>query len=223
MSRAIGVLGGTFDPIHFGHLRPAVEVREALGLDHVRLIPARVSPLRSEPRAGPDDRLAMVRAAVDEVDAGTDLVVDDRELRRGGPSYTVDTLADLACELAPACLHLILGADSFAAFERWHRPDAVLDAAHVVVTDRPGRAVEVPERLRARIVESPAALAEARAGRVYIHCATRLDISATGIRRRAAAGADLRYLMPEAARRHLLAQQLYPRDANDPHEDRSAG
>jgi nicotinate-nucleotide adenylyltransferase len=221
LNRAIGVLGGTFDPIHLGHLRPTVEVRETLGLDHVRLIPARVSPLRGQPAASPADRLAMVRAAVEE--DGDGVVVDDRELERGGPSYTADTLAELERALEPQRLYLILGADSFAAFERWYRPDEVLEYAHVIVTSRPGRTLQIPAGVRDRVVDTVAELAQARAGRVFVCPVTQLDISATAIRRRAAAGADLRYLMPEAVRRYLVAQELYQTDAKNPDEDRSAG
>ncbi len=129
--RRVGILGGTFDPIHFGHLRPAVEVRAALSLDVIRLLPCRVSPLREEPAAAPEHRLAMLKAAV----AGEpDLIVDGRELDRPGPSYTADTLAELTTEYPDDRLFLIMGGDAFAAFDRWDRWQQILASAHIVAT-----------------------------------------------------------------------------------------
>lgn len=202
----IGILGGTFDPVHLGHLRPAVEVGAALGLDHVRLIPARVSPLRDTPGAGPADRLAMLQAAVEGCD---DLVVDDRELGRDGPSYTVDTLQSLAAELGDARLFFIMGADAFAEFERWHRWQQIMATAHLVVTTRPESPLTIPPALAKAVTDDPTELERAHAGRVRVQPVTALDISATGIRHTAAAGGDLRYLMPEGARRYLEDHHLY--------------
>lgn len=218
--RRVGIFGGTFDPVHFGHLRPAVEVRAALGLEHVRMIPARVSPLRDAPGASPADRLAMLRAAV----AGQpDLVVDERELERDGPSYTADTLEALAADLADATLFLVVGADAFAELERWHRWQAIIGRAHLVVTHRPGTPLTVPPGLADAVTDDPAALEAARAGVVWIQTVTQLDISATGIRGLAAAGGDLRYLLPEGARRHLEEHRLYDERIPASDADRSAG
>lgn len=216
----IGILGGTFDPVHFGHLRPAVEVRAALGLDQVRLIPARVSPLRDTPGASPDDRLAMLRAAVDGSD---DLVVDDRELDRDGPSYTIDTLQSLAAELGDARLLFIMGADAFAEFERWHRWQEILATAHLVVTTRPEAELTIPPPLRDAVTDDPATLERSRAGCVWLQQVTPLDISATTIRRTAAAGGDLRYLMPEGARRYLEDHHLYRSSDEDRETTRADG
>ena len=204
--RRLGIFGGTFDPIHFGHLRPAVEVRAALALDQVRLVPARVSPLRGEPGASATDRLAMVQAAV----AGEpDLALDERELDRDGPSYTVDTLAALAAEFPDARLFLIVGGDAFAAFDRWHEWRRILDLAHLVVAQRPGAAPTPPAPVREAVVASAQDLDAAAAGRIWIQPVTQLDISATAIRTLAAAGGDLRFLMPAAARRYLEEHRLY--------------
>lgn len=218
--RRVGILGGTFDPIHFGHLRPAVEVRGALALEHVRLIPARVSPLRDAPGAASADRLAMLRAAVADQ---PDLVVDDRELGRDGPSYTIDTLDALAADLPDATLFLIMGSDAFAEFERWYRWEAIVARAHLVVTHRPGTRLTVPPGLADAVTEDMAALDAGPAGAVWVQPVTQLDISATGIRRLAAAGGDVRYLMPEGARRHLEEQRLYDARIPAPDADRSAG
>lgn len=215
--RHIGLLGGTFDPVHFGHLRPAVEVRAALALDELRLLPCRVSPLRDEPAAAAADRLAMLRLALADQD---DLVVDARELDRPPPSYTVDTLTELRRELPDARLYFVMGADAFAGFDQWQRHEDILELAHLVVTRRPSAQRNVPPGLAERVTERPADLEGASAGRVLLQTVTQLDISATGIRRLAAAGGDLRYLMPEAARHYLEQNRLYRRT---PNEDRSTG
>lgn len=204
--RRIGILGGTFDPIHFGHLRPAVEVRAALSLDVIRLLPCRISPLRDEPAAAPEHRLAMLEAAV----AGEpDLIVDGRELDRPGPSYTADTLAELTAECPDDRFFLIMGGDAFAAFDRWDRWQRILAQAHIVVTWRPGSPPQAPAAVRDAIVETPEQLDGAPAGRIRIQPVTQLDISATAIRGLAAGGGDLRYLMPESARHHLEEHRLY--------------
>ncbi len=215
--RRIGLLGGTFDPVHFGHLRPAVEARAALALDELRLLPCRVSPLRDEPAAPAGARLEMLRLAVAEQD---DLVVDAREFERRPPSYTVDTLTELRRELPDARLYFIMGADAFAGFDRWRRHEDILELAHLVVTRRPSAPRDIPSGLAERVTEQPADLEHAAAGRVLLLTVTQLDISATGIRRLAAAGGDLRYLMPEPARRYLEQNRLYRRI---PNEDRSTG
>lgn len=222
MSQAIGILGGTFDPVHLGHLRPAVEVRQTLGLDHIRLMPARLSPLRDAPDSAGADRLAMVQAAIAET-AASDLVADGRELERSGPSYTADTLAALRADWPDARLHWIVGADAFAAFDRWHRWPEIVEQAHMVVTHRPGSPLRVPPALEARVTEHPAALAREPAGCVLVQPVTQLDISATAVRRAAAAGRDLRYWLPEAVRRYIADHDLYQRSETTPDADRSAG
>ncbi len=204
--RRIGILGGTFDPIHFGHLRPAVEVRAALSLDAIRLLPCRVSPLRDEPAAAPEHRLAMLEAAV----AGEpDLIVDGRELDRPGPSYTADTLAELRAEYPDDRLYLIMGGDAFAAFDRWDRWRQILASAHIVATHRPGAAPTAPAAVCDALVDAPQRLEETPAGRIWIQPVTQLDISATAIRGLAARGGDLRWLLPEPARHHLEEHRLY--------------
>lgn len=207
--RRIGILGGTFDPIHFGHLRPAVEVRSALGLHRIRLVPCRVSPHRDPPLATAGERLAMLRDAVGGAD---DLIVDPRELAREGPSYTIDTLDEIIAEEPVAKFHLIMGADAFAAFDRWHRWQDILERAHLVVMHRPGTELRVPDAVADCVVERPEDLEQQSAGRILLQAVTQLDISATAIRALAAAGGDLRYLVPEPVRTRILTHRIYQRN-----------
>ncbi len=207
----IGVLGGTFDPVHFGHLRAAVELREALGLDEVRLLPCGSPPHRDPPVASGADRRAMLEAAI----AGEPgLAVDARELERPGPSYMVDTLASLRAELGhqePLCL--LVGSDAFAGLDRWHEWRRIPELAHLVVARRPGADLPgtgaVAELLAARRVHEVAALRTRPAGRILIQPVTLLDISATRIRALLAAGRSVRYLLPEAALEIVRARRLY--------------
>lgn len=208
--RPVGILGGTFDPIHFGHLRPALELCQALGLDHVRLIPARQPPHRSAPVASPEQRAAMAQAAV----AGEScLAVDTRELARPGPSYTYDTLSSLRAELGGLSLCLILGSDAFAGLHTWHRWSELIELAHIVVVQRPGAAPlaqgEVAEVLGSRYIEDPAPLHRSPAGCVLRWPVTQLAISATGIRAMIAAGKSPRYLLPDSVWELIKRDAIY--------------
>lgn len=206
----IGIFGGTFDPVHFGHLRPVLEVLEELSLAEVRLIPVHVPPHRDTPSVSSAERLELLRLAVAGVPG---LVVDDRETRRPGPSYTVDTLADLRGEFPHRSLCLILGMDSFLGLPSWHRWQELTRYAHLVVLDRPGCAPPtsgvLADWLAERRIETPEPLRTSSAGAVYFHPVTQLDISATMIRRLIAAGRLPRFLVPEAVWRRITEQGLY--------------
>lgn len=216
---AVAMLGGTFDPVHLGHLRSAVELREALGLDRVHMIPAHVPPHRAAPGVSSAERLAMLRLGIGETPG---LVADDRELRRQGPSYSVDTLASLRAELgARARLIMAVGHDAFLRLAEWRDPEGLFAQAHVVVIERPDHQAPLPATLRAllagREVESVAALMAApRGGLLRLALPTRLAISATGIRRRLAEGRSVHYLLPEAVRRHIESRGLYRGDGAAP-------
>lgn len=209
----MGVLGGTFDPIHYGHLRPAEEVRDALCLSELRLIPARMPPHRAPPARPPEVRTGLVRAAVAD---DPHCVVDERELRRAGPSFTVDTLRELRAERPEAALCLILGWDSYRSLPLWSRWRELTDHAHLIVTTRPRASTALPAELEAwhgqRWVSGAGvqeALRAQSAGVVVLFPVTPLDISATAIRQDLACGRSVRHLMPEAARRQAAAEGLY--------------
>lgn len=211
----IAMLGGTFDPVHLGHLRSAVELREALSLDRVHLIPAKAPPLRGEPRVAPEERLALLRLGIGDTPG---LVADDRELAREGPSFSADTLASLREELGPdARLVMALGHDAFLRLAEWHQPQRLFALAHLVVVDRPDYEAPLPVALRELIAgrereDAEELMARPAGGLLRVRLPSRMAISATELRRRLSTGRSVRYLLPEAVERHILAHGLYRRD-----------
>lgn len=197
--RPLTIFGGTFDPIHIGHLRAAWEAAEALGAD-VSLVPAKVPPHRPQPVASAEQRAAMLRVAL----AGQQrLRLDLRELHREGPSYTFDTLASLREELGDARpLVLLIGADAFAGLSSWHRWRELFGLAHMCVLTRPAQIPAMPEELASevapRLVQGIDSLRAEPAGRVLNMIVTALGISATRIRDLLATGAEPRWLVPDA-------------------------
>jgi nicotinate-nucleotide adenylyltransferase len=212
----LGILGGTFDPIHYGHLELAREVRAALGLEAVRLVPAGDPPHRAAPAASAAHRLAMLELALTGYQG---LEVDAREIRRAGPSYTVLTLEELRRE-APARPHaLILGADAFRGLPTWHRWRELFDLAHLVVVARPGTALAVAlapslgTEWRNRLQADPRALSQSPSGAIVTLPITSHDISASAIRTqlaRGGAGVDaVRGLLPPAVLAYIDRNELY--------------
>ncbi|NND66222.1 MAG: nicotinate-nucleotide adenylyltransferase [Halioglobus sp.] len=207
----LGVFGGTFNPVHYGHLRSAVELVERLDLAELRLMPSAMPPHRAAPECGAEHRAAMVALAVAEEPL---LSCDDRELRRDGPSYTIDSLLELRADCGDARpLCMVMGCDAVQGIETWHRWTELLDVAHVVVLSRPGWAL--PERgvvadwLADNALPDEAALAQRPCGGVLVQELRPLDISSTEIRELLAAGRSIRYLMPQSVLDYIDAQQLY--------------
>ena len=193
------IYGGTFDPVHHGHLRLAVELREYLGADEIAMVPCHVPPHRESPGASSQQRLELLKMATD---AEPGLRVDDRELRREGASYTADTLRQIREEIGPdEPLAMVVGTDAFASFDRWREWQGIPDLAHIIVVVRPG--AELPsgsvaaQLVSERSAESVDALHATPAGRVLVLEPPLLDISATGIRERISQGRSPRYLVPE--------------------------
>ncbi len=212
----IGLLGGTFDPIHLGHLRLAEEMAEVLGLAEVRFLPGGMPPHRPAPVAPAVARRDMVGLAI----AGNPrFVLDEHEVFQTTPGYMVDTLAALRAELGTDTpLVLILGADAFAGLEGWSRWRRLFDLAHLAVAHRPGIAVDalenaLPAELRAefdlRRAREPGELSRLAAGRIWPYPMTALDISASRLRERMAHGQSLRYLMPDAVIDYIHRHALY--------------
>jgi len=205
------IYGGTFDPVHYGHLRTALEVQQALGVAQVHLLPCALPPHRDEPRVSPDQRLQLLRLAIADQPA---LAIDDRELQRGGRSYMVDTLRSLREEVgedAPVCL--ILGMDAFLGLESWHQWQSLTELAHLLVMQRPGSEWPATGALaelvgRARVEES-IALSERPAGLLYGLQVTPLGISSTQIRTLLAAKRSPRYLLPDSVLQHITEYNWY--------------
>lgn len=214
----IGILGGTFDPIHYGHLRMAQELAEALELSEVRFIPAANPPHRNAPVASAVHRAAMARLAI----SGNPLFqLDDCELQRfilsGAPSYTIDTLLALRQQIEDdTALCLILGSDAFMGLASWHRWQELLGLCHIVVAHRPN-AEPQPERMppalqacwRKAMTENIKDLHSENAGRIYMQRITPLDISASNIREDLRRGTSPRYLMTDDVINYIKAYQLY--------------
>ncbi|QXH35260.1 nicotinate-nucleotide adenylyltransferase [Pseudomonas muyukensis] len=208
--RRVGILGGTFDPVHIGHLRSALEVAEFMRLDELRLLPNARPPHRDTPQVSAQDRLAMVRGAVAGVGC---LSVDDRELARDKPSYTIDTLESLRAELnTHDQLFLVLGWDAFCGLPSWHRWEELLQHCHILVLQRPDADVEPPDALRnllaARSQSDPTAMS-GPAGHISFVWQTPLAVSATQIRQLLASGKSARFLVPDAVLAYIEAHDLY--------------
>ena len=214
----LGILGGTFDPIHNGHLRLAQEALEQCGLTAVHFIPSGVPPHRGMPRASTARRLAMTRLALQDNPA---FILDEREIHRTDPCYTVDTLTALRAETGdaqPVCL--LMGSDAFLQLHTWHDWKRLFTLAHIVVMQR-ASAYSLGVRLqtetsaglldeyRKRLMPSAQALHESPAGVIHVIDMPALEISATDIRRRCADNRSIRYLLPDAVADYIHTHHLY--------------
>jgi nicotinate-nucleotide adenylyltransferase len=212
--KPIGVFGGTFDPIHFGHLRTGFELMQVLALGELRFVPAGNPPHRDAPLAEAGLRLAMVRAAIE---AQPGFTVDDREVRRVGPSYTVTTLSELRAEFPEHPLVLVVGMDAFLGLPNWHQWREILQLAHVAVAHRPGWRAPTTgllgDLLQQRGTVRMEDLHDALAGRIFVHPVTQLEISSTDLRDIIVSGRDPRYLMPDAVRDIIRDTGCYTREA----------
>ena len=195
---SMGVFGGTFDPIHYGHLRSAFEMLQALRFAEVRFMPCGNPPHREQPVASSDLRLQMVNVATEGQEG---FVVDDRELNRSGPSYSVDTLSELREEFKDRSMALMIGMDAFLGLPKWHHWREILRLSHIVVAHRPGwRAPDMGplgELLAERGTHRIGDLHEGPCGRIFIHDVTQLEIASTEIRELVGAGRSPRFLLPD--------------------------
>jgi nicotinate-nucleotide adenylyltransferase len=210
-SNPIGIFGGTFDPVHFGHLRLAQEVAEYCNLESVRMIPAGMPPHRLKPRSDPTQRFEMVEIAT----AGNSILTpDDREIGKKTPCYSVETLIELRSEFGmdkPICL--MVGADAFLGFSTWHEWERLFDLAHVIVARRPGFDLALKGALAGqyekRRENDPDALRHVPAGKILTVDITPLDISSSAIRDYFARDKSARYLLPDAVLDYIRNHGLY--------------
>ena len=203
----IGIYGGTFNPIHYGHLRTALEVSELFALDEMRLLPCAQPAHRAEPEVSADLRLQMLQLAI----AGTpELSEDTRELERAGLSYMVDTLASIRTEIGQQSLILFMGADAFNGLSRWHRWQALFEYAHIVVMTRPQfTPIALADFYSNKLVHDRQSLKSSPNGRIYFQEVTQLDISATAIRQLFAENKNTRFLLPDTVIDFIQAKRLY--------------
>jgi len=206
----IGIVGGTFDPIHFGHLRPALELYQDLGLDELRWIPSGQPPHRDTPSVSTEHRLNMLRLALQGMRQS---VIDEREIHRQGPSYMVDTLSSLRAENVDKGLALILGMDAFNGLPTWHRWQELFELAHIIVCSRPGAerpaSGQLMDVVSDKQVMSFSKMKQCTHGMIYIHAVTRLSISATRIRRICQQGKSPRFLLPDTVCNYIEENGLY--------------
>lgn len=209
--KPVGIFGGTFDPIHCGHLRIALDALQTLDLQEVRFIPCQQSPLRDTPASNAAQRLAMLQRAVSDEPG---LVIDERELHRQGPSYTLDTLRSLRADYVDTPLCLLLGMDAFTGFHHWHQWRDIFSLAHIIIAQRPACELKLEDdslrtEYAARLCADSAELTATTAGRIYLLDATQLAISATRIRELVAAGSSARYLLPDTVWDYIKQHGFY--------------
>jgi len=203
----IGILGGTFDPVHNAHLDVARTCKQQLELDELRLIPCWQSPTRDRPQVSPEHRLAMLQAAVADEQG---LIIDDRELKRTGRSFSVDTLRELRNEYEDAALFFIVGVDAFNGLLEWKQWQALFELAHIVIVGRPGEALvaegELAKVLAERLVTE---LPSSQAGAILKGPDCSLFISASEVRARVQAGESAQQLLPSAVWHYIQQHRFY--------------
>lgn len=203
----IGIFGGTFDPIHYGHLRSVAEVQQALQLEKLFLLPASIPPHRQAPVATTEQRLRMTQLAVNEFPG---LEVDDCEIQRGGISYTVDTLQHYRHQYPHIPLCLLLGSDAFASLETWHQWQTLLTLAHLVVMQRPHHeSVAASGWSEQHLTTDIGELSATNSGKIYFHKVAPQDISATAIRQDINKGKAVTALLPPAVMSYIKQHHIY--------------
>jgi len=209
---AVGLLGGTFDPIHLGHLRLGWEALTQLKLDQLRLMPCHIPPHRDDPAGQADHRLAMAKLACESVPG---FVVDDWEILRDSPSYSVETLKHVRQQIgAQTPLIFIMGMDAYRHFTHWHQWQEILTIAHLWVAHRPGSPPPEEHSQEAELLTQHCAptvneLLQHPAGRIHIYSSTALDISATVLRSDINNGIEPRFLLPDAVWQYIQDHKLY--------------
>jgi nicotinate-nucleotide adenylyltransferase len=215
-NRLIGILGGTFNPIHFGHLRMAQELANSLKLSEVRFVPAANPPHKNKPEVSAQHRASMVQLAIAD---NPTFQLDTRELERNGASYTIDTLISLRNELGEnVSICLIMGSDAFTKLDTWHRWNELMKYCHIILVQRPKQqpsakseqlSEQMTQFLSEHYTENVDDFAEKTAGYIHMQLISAQDISATKIRQNFAEGASNKYLLPDAVLAYVAQHQLY--------------
>jgi nicotinate-nucleotide adenylyltransferase len=215
----LGIMGGAFDPVHYGHLRSAVEIQEQLQLDELRFVPSANPPHRDPHVASAALRLRMLAAALADMPGCT---IDQRELNREGPSWSVVTLEEIRAEIGGRSLCMILGMDAFLGLTGWHRWEELFELAHIVVAFRPGsqppESGELGDLLAKRGTRNPADLQATAAGKLMLLEVTQLEISSTAIRTCLSSGASAQHLLPDAVLEIIKTSACYTENTLLPQE-----
>ncbi len=214
--KLIGINGGTFDPIHYGHLRPALEVQQQLGLQQVLFVPCYQPVHRGLPQVSAEQRCAMIELAIENQPT---FALEKIEIERGGPSYMVDTLASLKQRMPDACLLLMMGTDAFAKFHSWQNWQGVLKLANLVVMHRPGEAMPRAGEAGKIFQDHQATQLTDEAGQIVDVAVTQLDISSTMVRQQIKDGHSADYLLPPCVMAFIQKQGLYGDDLSKPNTD----
>ena len=206
----IGIFGGTFDPIHFGHLRTALVILETLNLQEIRFIPCHIPVLKSQTQATVSHRLAMLKLAIQHQPG---FIIDERELHRNSPSYTFETLTSIRNEVGKQPLCLIIGSDAFNELDRWHRWQELITLAHLIVVTRKTILRKLPDNvahiLKTHETQDITLLHQTSAGHIFRMALPLLEISATDIRHQISAGLNSRFLLPENVLRYIQKEKIY--------------
>lgn len=210
MNKPIGILGGTFDPIHYGHLKPAQQILQRIGLAEIRLMPSHIPPHKEGTHATSAQRAEMAQLACQDMPGFS---VDLRELERDDPSYTVVTLQALRASLPDTPICFMMGMDSFLAIKFWHRWEEILQLCHLIVSHRPGFILG-PQRVVSHLLDDHQVwkfdeLHQQNSGLIHLSLTDELDISSTQIRENIKAGISNEGLLPESVAQYILQQGLY--------------
>lgn len=208
--QSIGIFGGTFDPVHIGHITLAEDIQKHLQLDRMYLMPCRLPPHRDRPSASDQDRLQMLQRAI----AGTSLLIDERELQREGPSYTFDTLQSLRQQHGPAAsLVWCMGMDAFAAFDTWYHWQDILSLAHLVVVTRPGHTATLHPEIQRLLTQHSCVCSDelhsTSAGKIYLTQLSQIPVSSTQVRQQLASGVSPAAALHPAVSHYIQERGLY--------------
>jgi nicotinate-nucleotide adenylyltransferase len=208
---SVAIFGGTFNPVHNGHLRIAIELAELLEVDNLRMIPCALPAHREAPSVSPEQRLEMLKLGIGDQAL---LQADDIELRREGPSYTIDTLREIRTQIGDSTpLYLCVGMDVLASLDSWRDWQQLTDFCHLIVSSRPGYQVPksgpLAEWVKARLCDDLPTLKQSSAGKLHLCNLTMLAISSTAIRNKISASEKIDYLTPAAVVNCIQQQHLY--------------
>jgi nicotinate-nucleotide adenylyltransferase len=205
--RHIGLFGGTFNPVHTGHLLAADAVREQLGLDEIHFLPAAYSPFKARPELSDSHRIAMLEHAVADY---PEFKIDTRELHMDGPSYTINTLKSINGDLLRDRLYLLIGMDAWRDFEHWHKWQEILEICHIVVTTRPGFSPEnLSDFWHAKQVTKADEIKRSRAGKLMFVSVPRSEAASSEIRKYIKKSQSTKSFLPDSVSQYIEEHQLY--------------